>query len=538
MKNKEFALKKWFQSGVIFIYLNAAAASFSLILVFLITGIIAYYAIIGFMPKPIFIADYKVDERVIGEFVSEQKDINGNVVKYLVKVGNREVEGLDFRWLEKENLENIVYEKELFVAKRREWGNLYGTLISFSNSKQNVSSTEKWNFIYKTLEKNKLKYEQIEQIEKKEISSLNYKIEKLKLKRKRLSLDNALSKTLDLEIKEEILSLEDTFQIYQKKLNEIYTTLNEEKILVLLSNGEEKEFYLSKIIDIYRPNHLSFFEKASIFFNNIAYFLVEEPREANTEGGVFPAIFGTVLMVILMSILVTPLGVLTAIYLREYAKQNLLTRIIRVSVNNLAGVPSIVYGVFGLGFFIYTFGGSIDKLFYYESLPSPTFGTGGILWASLTLALLTVPVVIVSAEEGISRIPRNLKEGSLALGATKIQTIFKIVLPMASPSIMTGIILAVARAAGEVAPLMLVGVVKLAPSFPIDGNFPFFHLERKFMHLGFHIYDLGFQSPNVEASRPLLYATALLLILIVIFLNSSVILIRNHLREKYKSLEH
>jgi phosphate transport system permease protein len=236
-----------------------------------------------------------------------------------------------------------------------------------------------------------------------------------------------------------------------------------------------------------------------------------------------------------MSIIVTPVGVIAAVYLREYAKQGPFTRLVRISVNNLAGVPSIVYGVFGLGFFVYFLGGSIDRAFFPEALPAPTYGSPGLLWASLTLAILTLPVVIVATEEGLTRIPRAFREGSLALGATKAETLWRVVLPMASPAMMTGLILAIARAAGEVAPLMLVGVVKLAPSLPLDHNFPYVHLDRKFMHLGFHIYDVGFQSPNVEAARPLVYATSLLLVLVIVVLNLTAIHIRNRLREQYKA---
>jgi phosphate transport system permease protein len=285
-------------------------------------------------------------------------------------------------------------------------------------------------------------------------------------------------------------------------------------------------------------NKLTFIDKTLLFFSQITSFLVEDPREANTEGGVFPAIFGTVLMVLLMTVIVSPFGVIAAIYLHEYAGKNALTKLLRIAVINLAGVPSIVYGVFGLGFFVYMVGGSLDQLFYAENLPSPTFGTPGVLWSALTLAILTLPVVIVSTEEGLSRIPSAMRHGSLALGATKAETLWRIILPIASPAIMTGIILAIARAAGEVAPLMLVGVVKMAPNLPLDGNFPFLHLDRKFMHLGFHIYDVGFQSPNVEAARPLVYATALLLVTIIIALNMTAVSIRNKLREKYKMLEH
>ena len=222
---------------------------------------------------------------------------------------------------------------------------------------------------------------------------------------------------------------------------------------------------------------------------------------------------------------------------KEYAKQGVMVRIIRIAVNNLAGVPSIVYGVFGLGFFVYFLGGNLDQLFFPESLPAPTFGTPGLVWASLTLALLTVPVVIVSTEEGLTRIPRSVREGSMALGATQAETLFKVILPMASPAILTGVILAVARAAGEVAPLMLVGVVKLAPTLPVDGSFPYLHLDRKFMHLGFHIYDVGFQSPNVEAARPLVYATALLLVTLIVGLNLTAITLRGRLERLYRGVE-
>jgi phosphate transport system permease protein len=319
-------------------------------------------------------------------------------------------------------------------------------------------------------------------------------------------------------------------------LRELEAALDRDRVVLETLDGRRFTVPLRQIVRAWRPNAMGTAEKLAFYFAGLWDFLSEGPREANTEGGVFPALFGTVLMVLLMSALVTPFGVLAAVYLSEYAGQGAFTRVIRIAVHNLAGVPSIVYGVFGLGFFVYVVGGTLDELFFAEDLPAPTFGTPGLLWASMTLALLTVPVVIVSTEEGLARIPRTLREGSLALGATRAETLLHVVLPMATPAMLTGVILAIARAAGEVAPLMLVGVVKLAPELPVDGDFPFVHLERKFMHLGFHIYDVGFQSPNVDAARPLVYATALLLVVLVVLLNLAAILLRARLRRRYRAL--
>ncbi|HEY5907370.1 MAG TPA: phosphate ABC transporter permease PstA, partial [Vicinamibacteria bacterium] len=301
------------------------------------------------------------------------------------------------------------------------------------------------------------------------------------------------------------------------------------------ASGEEKEVRTIDVFRVFPPNALSAVGRLRVYTARLWEFVSGDPRESNTEGGIFPAIFGTVMMVLLMSIMAVPFGVLAALYLREYARQGLLVRIVRIAVNNLAGVPSIVFGVFGLGFFVYFVGGGIDRIFFPEALPTPTYGTGGILWAALTLALLTVPVVIVSSEEALAAVPRSMREASLAMGATKFQTILRVVLPAAAPGILTGLILAMARGAGEVAPLMLTGVVKLAPELPLDGFFPFFHLDRKFMHLGFHIYDVGFQSPNVEAAKPMVYTTTIFLLIIVVLLNLTAIVVRNKLREKYKT---
>jgi phosphate transport system permease protein len=304
--------------------------------------------------------------------------------------------------------------------------------------------------------------------------------------------------------------------------------------IVLVSGADEIEVPLANVIEVVWSNKLGFSSRVLHAAREGVLFLFSEPREANTEGGIFPALFGTVLLVLLMSVAVVPLGVVTAVYMAEYARPGLPLRLANQAVNNLAGVPSIVFGMFGLAFFVYQVGGSVDKTFFSDKLPTPTFGTGGVLWASLTLALLTVPVVVVATREGLMAVPTSWRDGSLALGATRWQTLRQIILPAAMPGILTGLILAVSRAAGEVAPLMLTGAVKLAPSLPVDATAPFLHLQRKFMHLGFHIYDISMQSPNVEAAKPMAFATTLVLLLLVILLNLTAIVVRRRLRRAYQ----
>jgi len=275
---------------------------------------------------------------------------------------------------------------------------------------------------------------------------------------------------------------------------------------------------------------MGWFARLGHFFAKVWELLSTPPRESNTEGGVLPALFGTVTLIFLMAICSFPLGVLAGVYLGEYARDGALVRLVRVGVNNLAGIPSIVYGIFGVGFFINYLGAQIDQMFYAAHLSKgPVFGTGGVLWAALTLGLLTVPVVIVATEEAIRVIPRGVRESSYALGSTKFQTLVRVILPLASPGILTGFILAMARAAGEVAPLMLTGVVNSAATLPLDGRFPYLHLERQFMHLGFQLYSVAFQSPDAEAARPLVYVIALLLVLIVLVLSGLAVFLRNRM---------
>jgi phosphate transport system permease protein len=428
------------------------------------------------------------------------------------------------------------------VFERLEWGNLHGFLLSVQGGAEvSASGSEAWKAYEKAQKRANRLRAQIRKIEKKDIGRINFEIEKQRLAQRRLELEGVETQSDPAalaRIAERRAELDAQYAQVAEQRRALYEELNRDSIRVRVVDGREIDIPLNKLVDGWKPNEMGVVRKLGFWFGRLWQFVSEEPREANTEGGIFPAIFGTVLMVLLMSIFVTPFGILAALYLREYAKQGAVTRAIRIAVNNLAGVPSIVFGMFGLGFFVYFVGGGLDRMFYPEAAPAPVFGTPGILWASLTLALLTLPVVIVATEEGLARIPRSTREASLALGATKAETLWRVVLPMASPAMMTGLILAIARAAGEVAPLMLVGVVKLAPNLPLDGNFPFLHLDRKFMHLGFHIYDVGFQSPNVEAARPLVYATSFLLVMVIVVLNVAAITIRNRLRERYKALDH
>lgn len=546
-------IKKWFDSGTPFVWLNAGAVSISVIMV---VGLIALIAVRGlghFWPADVAVFDYYSDPSseavtLMGEIVDEEtvsRSRAGNpayegetIIRDLIKTGNRDVSGLDFRWILNAGIKNKMYPDDAMIVERREWGNFYGYLTDLNlEGEKIIYNDDSWDTFQEAIENNNDIFDEIRHIEKDSIGAINYKMERLRLKERGLELKgkNTPENLADLSEQREVLQQE--YNSYTLELEKLYGVLNQSSFTAKTAAGKEVTIGFSKIVRAYRPNAMGLFSKCVFYGEKLWEFLTDDPREANTEGGIFPAIFGTVLMVMIMAVLVTPFGVIAAVYLREYATQGPVTRLIRIAVNNLAGVPSIVYGVFGLGFFVYFLGGNIDQIFFPESLPAPTFGTPGLLWASLTLAILTVPVVIVATEEGLSRVPRAIREGSLALGATKAETMFRTVLPMTASAMITGLILAVARAAGEVAPLMLVGVVKLAPSLGLDGNAPFLHLDRKFMHLGFHIYDVGFQSPNVEAARPLVYATALLLVVLIVILNLTAIRIRNNLREKYRAAE-
>jgi phosphate transport system permease protein len=545
-------MNSWFKSGSPWVWLSAGGVSISLISVLGLLWLIASRGLSYFWPADIYQFE-TVNEKgqavtVIGEIYDRESlptkqlshlnlglDPNKETIeRILVKTGNRELVNLDFRWLLVPLINKTTTPEELVVVERRTNGNFYGYVEGIILDGQPVG-LEKMDELVERVD---VFQDEMEELQKVDIGAINYQIERLRLKKRKHILDETLTVEREKEIDDEVARYNADYQILEIELMAIRDKVSRDQLVVRSMGGEVIKISFEQILKITYNNKLSIFGRASVFIQQIGSFLVDDPREANTEGGVFPAIFGTVLMVLLMTVIVSPLGVVAAIYLHEYAGKNALTKLLRIAVINLAGVPSIVYGVFGLGFFVYMVGGSLDQLFYAETLPSPTFGTPGVMWSAITLAILTLPVVIVSTEEGLSRIPSAMRHGSLALGATKAETLWRIILPIASPAIMTGIILAIARAAGEVAPLMLVGVVKMAPNLPLDGNFPFLHLDRKFMHLGFHIYDVGFQSPNVEAARPLVFATAFLLVTIIVSLNMTAVTIRNRLREKYRMLEH
>jgi len=550
---------KWFKSGTPWIWMTGGAVSLSLIAVIGLFILIGWRGLSFFWPATvyefsmeseqgqksvligeIYDSEHVLKQQLLDAGVKGLEDMPISLERFLIKIGNREYVDLDFQWILETVIKDTKVADNVAVFERTKNGNFYGYIDSINEGKTKLNLEGQ-----ALVDELNLRIERALDFRDKEhglltgdIGRINYDLDRIRLNQRKLELDGQLTdqKISDFTAQSDALRAE--YLGLEAELFDYRDQAKRDSVVVRDMTGRLVTMPLSYILDFYQPNNMGFFEKVGHWFHQVYKFISNDPREANTEGGVFPAIFGTVFMVMLMAVIVTPFGVIAAIYLHEYAAKNSFTKFIRVAVINLAGVPSIVYGVFGLGFFVYILGGSIDQLFYPEALPTPTFGSPGVLWSALTLAILTLPVVIVSTEEGLSRIPSTLREGSLALGATKSETLWRIVIPMASPAIMTGLILAVARAAGEVAPLMLVGVVKIAPTLPVDGNFPYLHLDRKFMHLGFHIYDVGFQSPNVEAARPLVYATSFLLVTVIIGLNLAAISIRNNLREKYRSLEH
>lgn len=539
---------RWYNSGTPWVWLNAGALAISLIMVLGILLLITVRGFGHFWPSPLYQFEYiapdNTKETVIGARVRSEKvaaavirdqgiEVSSDVTqlnRYLVRKANRDLKSQDFQWFLAMHTQNWQTPDDLVVLERRQWGPFYGRIESLLENNQAIAKgADAYPLLAERIQRTEQLIEQRNTIEQHRVGQLHDDLQKVQSALKDIELTQEQRNQLERQLQ----YLNHSFTNLYEQLDALQLDIERDSLRMRTANDETHHVPLSSIVSAAAPNTQSFIEKLLHYIEAVWTFISSAPREANTEGGIFPAIVGTLVMVLLMSVLVTPLGVFAAVYLHEYAKQGMVVRLVRLSVYNLAGVPSIVLGVFGLGFFVYGLGGSIDELFFAQTLPSPTFGTPGLFWASLTMALLTLPVVIVSTEEGLARVPDSLRMGSMALGATRSETLWRVVLPLTLPAMMTGLILAVARAAGEVAPLMLVGVVKFAPSLPIDGEFPYVHLDQKIMHLGFHIYDAAYQSPNVEAAMPLVYATALVLIALIMTLNTAAIIIRNRLREKY-----
>lgn len=528
--------------GILPVWGLAAGLSVSLLMVVLLLGVIVINGLVVFWPRDILVLNIDDTENpVLGaqlfdKVTANPAELGRERVEYYLFQGSPEVLGEAFRYLSEDSVKAISRPPNAVLAERREHGNaLFQPLHLELESGETIAAEDArfWPTLRKLLRLNEARRAEMAQLENGPISAVNHALKELNEMENRYRMrGDPIPKE---ELKAERQLQEQRYQELMAQMEVLRHPLERNRLHYALFSGEHVVQPIGELLELHKPNAMSPFDKLHHFLKNYYQFVTESPREGNTSGGIYPIIFGTFVLTLLMSIVVMPLGVCAAIYLREYARPGPIVHIVRICVSNLAGVPSIVYGVFGLGFFVYFLGGSIDEVFFADKLPAPTFGTGGILWAALTLALLTVPVVIVATEESLSAFPLGIREAALACGASRFQTIFRVVLPASTPGILTGLILAVARAAGEVAPLMLVGVVAVAQDLPIDGQAPFLHLDRKFMHMGYHIYSLGFLTPNSEAAMPIVFATTLILILLVLALNLVAMILRDRMRHRYYS---
>lgn len=537
-------------------WLTGGAVAISLLVFILLIALLAWQGLRYFWPQPVELFTLNTpagQQQLLGEVAGQQQisrqqleasgqplpaDLPERVTRYLIKTGNRDFAAPDFRSVLSVDIVTRTAPALVMVLQRRSGGNAYGWFDGLQEGGQMLMAQDLHQTLQQRLAQTQQHIAEANTLRRVNMARLNVQMEALEKQRQKRMEQRSFSAQEQSVYEADRAELQRQFAQFATRLTALNREGSNTRLLLRDASGAVHAIPLSQIVSAWQPNAMSLGQKWRHFGQQIWHFISDSSSDGQRDGGVFPAIFGTILMVLLMSIVVMPLGVIAAIWLHEYAGRNMLTRLVRIAVVNLAGVPSIVYGVFGLGFFVWLTGGSIDRVFFADSLPNPTFGTPGLLWASLTLALLTLPVVIVATEEGLSRIPPTLRQGSLALGATQAETLWHVTLPLAVPAMLTGLILAVARAAGETAPLMLVGVVKMVPELPIDSLFPYLHLDRKFMHLGFQIYDLAFQSPNAEAERPLVFATALLLVLLILGLNLVAMILRHRLRERYRALMH
>lgn len=570
---------------------------------------------------------YKVDpairdglnEEAKKRLAVEEEKHGGRVRRRRMRVEAKELGGPSYKWVSEFEVKGESQPPWAVVIERTDSGRLYGILSGIAVAGKEIDEEsprivlQHFQTYFVSVESSRA---EIASLKARDLARVNSMTEAARVAERKAVIDYGpdSSQAVSEKARSEKIKAEGEVEIDQiyKKIEGLNGEMERAALLVQLANGEKVKIPLATIVRLVPVNQLTFGESVGVYFSRWGEFLFTEPRNANTEGGVLPAIWGTVAMTLLMSMAVAPFGVLAALYLREYAKGGWVVSAIRIAINNLAGVPSIVFGIFGLGFFCYNVGAFVDggpsrigvdplpppswffylfllavcavgafvatlfgaaqpgkedplwrriirytapviwllatfllvyavlrspyfHGFYYAKLPEPTFGKGGVLWAALTLSLLTLPVVIVATEEALSAVPNSMREGSYACGAGKWQTIRRIVLPHALPGIMTGMILAMARGAGEAAPLMLVGAVSSAPNLPVDTSFPYVHADRSFMHLAYLILFLGFQSPDSEAARPMVYTTALLLLSIVLALNVTSIWLRSRLKKAFQA---
>lgn len=613
------------------VWLTGGALAISVVMIVVLVGYIFFQGVSTFWPVAVVELTLGEGRKVLGEVtrhesfrpeapfydaldpkiasrVREAVDSAGGYTdRALIRTGNFDLTNTHFQWVSDLLIEKQELPAWALVLERLSWGRFYGFPRQFLMDGKVVATGPEavWKEFEKYHPQVRRQWRRRRALEA-QIGRVNDLLEDGRLELRGIELrggkDGAEWSAQRKRLEAIQARADQSLAEIQPLINDITRQNGRFQFVLSTVDGQTARLSLADIVRAYPPNQLGLGGKLSVYFSRWWEFLTDDPREANSEGGVFPAIFGTVLMTLLMTLAVVPFGVLAALYLREYSRGGPIVAAVRIAINNLAGVPSIVFGVFGLGFFCYIVGGFIDRgparawhpapwftvlggllvlamaavasswlslrpgaqrwlgrvavllwlssaalaVFALAETPyfyglfaarsaagSPTYGKGGLIWASLTLALLTLPVVIVATEEALAAVPRSMREGSFACGAGKWQTIRRIVLPRAMPGIMTGMILAMARGAGEVAPLMLVGAAKLAPKLPLDAVPPFLHPQRSFMHLAFQVFDLGFQSPNSEAAKPMVFTTTLLLIAIIAMLNLSAVWLRTRLSRRF-----
>jgi ABC-type phosphate transport system permease subunit len=625
--------------GEPFVWLTGGALAVAVVMIVGLLGLVIYQGIGTFWPKPLLelkLADgknllgeiarqesYRPDQSLLAglrpasaaQAKHEMAAGEGWATRRLVRVGNFEITHASFQWVDDFAVVSTTRPAWALSIERLEKGPFYGDLEGLLIDGKLAAATpeEAWRRFGEIHSDVRLRWQQSVSLRKYENGAVQRAERSARLAQTQAQLDHGQDSPQYAAAVKAYKATETWGRMRSAEISAEVNRLTAEnaryKLRIKPVQGAAVDIPLETIVRAYPANQLGLWGKLKVYGSRWSEFLLDDPREANSAGGFFPAIWGTIAMTFIMTLMVVPFGVLAALYLREYAKAGPITSAVRIAINNLAGVPSIVFGAFGLGFFCYGVGKYIDGgpenpwpaatwflglaavavvgvaafflglagtqdrsvignawqrnlrrasiLFWLVSLGvavalvaktpffhgfyraalvdsnDSTFGKGGLLWASLTLALLTVPVVIVATEESLAAVPNSMREGSYACGGSHWQTIRRIVLPRAMPGIMTGLILAMARGAGEVAPLMLVGVKKSAPELPLDTVFPYLHPDRSFMHLAYMIYDVGFQSPDSEAAKPILYTTTLLLIAIVALLSLVAVGIRRRLQRRF-----